>query len=215
MKDLLKKIFGKHTVFDSSEYWENRYQKGGNSGDGSYGRLANFKADYINSFLRKKIIDSAIEFGCGDGNQLSLINYPQYLGLDVSQTVIKNCGMKFRNDLTKSFLLYDPHAFFNSGFLKADLTVSLDVIYHIVERSLFEKYLLHLFGSSSKYVLIYSTNYEKAETTHVVHRNFTSFVNVELKKFALIDQAQNPYQGNGEQQSDASFFVFERKSPNS
>ena len=53
-------------------YWENRYKNNGNSGAGSYGRLAEFKADVINNFIAENKITSVIEFGCGDGNQLSL-----------------------------------------------------------------------------------------------------------------------------------------------
>ena len=31
----------------SAEYWENRYAYGGSSGQGSYGRLAKFKAEVV------------------------------------------------------------------------------------------------------------------------------------------------------------------------
>lgn len=40
-------------VFDSDKYWEIRYQKRGNSGDGSYGNKAEFKGSYINQLLDK------------------------------------------------------------------------------------------------------------------------------------------------------------------
>ena len=44
----------------TSEYWENRYKKSGNSGAGSYGRLAEFKADVINNFIAENKITSVI-----------------------------------------------------------------------------------------------------------------------------------------------------------
>ena len=91
MKNFLSKIrlqFGKR-VFNSKNYWEEHYQAGGNSGSGSYGRLASFKALIINEFVSENQISSVIEFGCGDGNQLALANYPEYVGLDVSPTTIK------------------------------------------------------------------------------------------------------------------------------
>ncbi len=62
----------------SDKYWEQRYAVGGNSGVGSYGKFANFKAEVINKFVREHKIKSVIEFGCGDGNQLKLANYPSY-----------------------------------------------------------------------------------------------------------------------------------------
>lgn len=44
--------------------------QGGTSGAGSYGVLAEFKAEVINSLLLEHSILTAIEFGCGDGSQL-------------------------------------------------------------------------------------------------------------------------------------------------
>jgi len=46
--------------FDSDEYWESRYKSGENSGAGSYGRLAKFKAKIINNFVSNNNINFAI-----------------------------------------------------------------------------------------------------------------------------------------------------------
>jgi hypothetical protein len=73
----------------SGDYWKRRYRGGGNSGAGSYDHLAHFKAEVINDYVRKHDIQSVIEFGCGDGNQLSLLQVPCYAGLDISPTVIE------------------------------------------------------------------------------------------------------------------------------
>ena len=71
--------------FNSSKYWDDRYKKGGNSGDGSYNNLAIFKSQIINSFLlhTTNSIESIIDYGVGDGNQLSLLNLAdkKYIGL--------------------------------------------------------------------------------------------------------------------------------------
>lgn len=205
---MLKKLFGKKFV--SANYWETRYAQGGNSGDGSYGRLSHFKADFINAFIRDNNINSAIEFGCGDGNQLSLIHYPAYLGLDVSPSVIRQCIGRFSKDESKSFMLYDSNAFLNNQFIKADLSLSLDVIYHIVEESVYQKYLHDLFSASSAYVIIYSTNFNKNETEHVLHREFTKYVEQNFKKFRLLKEEKNPYSGVAEQESEANFFIYKR-----
>jgi len=42
--------------FNSSEYWDNRYKNGGNSGQGSYNALAKFKASVINDFIENNKI---------------------------------------------------------------------------------------------------------------------------------------------------------------
>ena len=155
MVNKFKKLI-KFKSFNSIDFWEKRYSKEGNSGKGSYGKLADFKARIINKFVQENQVKSIIEFGCGDGNQLGLANYPQYLGVDVSSTTIKLCIKKFNKDKTKSFMHYHPNFFENMGnFFNADLTLSLDVIYHLIEDTLYEKYIHDLFNCSKKFVIIY------------------------------------------------------------
>ena len=57
IRQTIKKLLGKHS-FNSLNYWEKRYAEGGNSGDGSYGRLSEFKAQLLNRFLKENNIDS-------------------------------------------------------------------------------------------------------------------------------------------------------------
>ena len=84
-------------MFSSSEYWNNRYIKGGNSGSGSYNNLAQFKADIINNFINNNKIISIIDYGVGDGNQLKLINTinKKYTGIDISKNIILKCKEEF------------------------------------------------------------------------------------------------------------------------
>ena len=93
-------------VFHSSDqYWEDRYRRGGDSGSGSYGRLAAFKAEVLNDFVASREITSVVEFGCGDGAQLRRSRYPRYTGFDVSPTAVRNCRQQFAmNDSMKFFL---------------------------------------------------------------------------------------------------------------
>ncbi|HVZ33768.1 MAG TPA: class I SAM-dependent methyltransferase, partial [Polyangiaceae bacterium] len=83
------------TSRSSGEYWERRYGLRMTSGPGSYGALAAFKAEILNGFVRQHRIESVLELGCGDGNQLALAEYPRYLGLDVSKTAIDLCVQRF------------------------------------------------------------------------------------------------------------------------
>ena len=64
------------TMRSSGDYWERRYRLGMTSGPGSAGKLASFKADVLNEFVRDNGVQSVIEFGCGDGTQLTLAKYP-------------------------------------------------------------------------------------------------------------------------------------------
>ena len=97
----LNKIYYRYSsskFFGSNQYWESRYDTGGTSGDGSYGKLAKYKAEIINSIIINEKIQSVIDFGCGDGNQLEYFSIPKYIGLDVSKTAILKCIKKFEGD---------------------------------------------------------------------------------------------------------------------
>lgn len=214
MNSLLKSIISifkkdkKLNTFESSaKYWENRYLSKGNSGSGSYGRLAGFKSKIINDFVLDNNIKEVIEFGCGDGNQLKLSNYPSYIGFDVSNKSIDICREKFSNDKGKIFL--NIKDFRNQ---KADLVLSLDVIYHLVEDDVFKNYMFDLFKASTKYVIIYSSNHDEYKTEHVKHRIFTDWINENIKDFKIKDIIPNdyPYQEGVPETSYADFYIYEK-----
>ncbi|HET7115235.1 MAG TPA: hypothetical protein VFI29_02010 [Hanamia sp.] len=172
----------------SAAYWENRYRKNGNSGNGSYGKNADYKATILNQFVVENNISTVIELGCGDGNQLKQFRFSSYIGLDVSETAIRKSIQIFENDLSKRFLLYDQDAFVNNkDLLIAELALSLDVIYHLVEDKVFETYMHRLFSASSKHVIIYAWDVEEAARYHVRHRKFTVWIEKNIPDFQLIE----------------------------
>ena len=194
--------------FSSKRYWENRYLSGGNSGDGSYGKYAEFKAKVLNDFVKENQIKEVIEFGCGDGNQLSLAKYPKYTGIDVSGKAIDLCITKHKNDPKKSFLMYDPDYYYlNNKMIQGDLILSLDVIFHLVEDKIFKQYMQDIFESSTKYVIIYSSNFEerKQKAEHVKHREFTQYIKNNIPSFSLIKTIQNQYRN-----LSADFFIYKK-----
>ena len=170
----------------------------------------------MNLWKRTKI-DSVIEFGCGDGNQLALFRIPKYIGLDVSKKSIELCSNLFSKDKNKSFFLYDPQYFIdNLSLFKADLTLSLDVIYHLVEDEVFAKYMKDLFSTSKKYVIIYSSDTDKnnsLQSQHVRHRNFTNRINQNLSEWKLIKKLENkfPKKTNEINESFADFYIYAKK----
>jgi SAM-dependent methyltransferase len=192
----------------SAEFWERRYARGGTSGSGSYGTLAHGKADFLNAFVQSNSVQSVIEFGCGDGNQLSLAKYPSYVGLDVSPTALGLCKRRFTDDPSKSFFFYDSFCFVDrAGLFRADLSLSLDVIYHLIEDPIFEEYMTHLFGSSNRYVIVYATNeIAPAGPPHVRHRRFSSWVDRNCPQWRLKQVTDGP--ASGPQRAD--FFVYEQ-----
>lgn len=176
--------------FSSKAYWDLRYQLNWNSGQGSYGDSALSKAKVFNNIMKDFEIQSVIELGCGDGHQLQYYQIPQYLGLDVSRTTIKRIMELYEEDPTKSFMWYDPDVFqVKSQFIKADLAISVDVIFHLIEDAIFEKYLTDLFNSSEKFVAIYATNFndEDQQVAHLKNRNFTDWIESNIKDWTLAE----------------------------
>ncbi len=192
-----KRILIKKNFRGSLQYWEDRYQSKGNSGTGSYSHLAEYKAEVLNDFVSSNNIKRVIEFGCGDGNQLTLAKYPEYLGLDVSPTAIKLCCDLFRDDHSKGFYLYDTLAFQdNSRVFQADLVLSLDVLFHLVEQEIFETYIRHLFNASNNYVIIYASDFDQegdAVYQHDKRRKFTTYVEKNIPGWKLDEVVKNKY----------------------
>jgi hypothetical protein len=198
----------------SAGYWERRYRRGGSAGPGSQDRLAQFKADTLNRFVAEHEIQGVIEFGCGDGGQLALARYPHYIGLDVSATAIARCVERFAADSSKSFFRYDSLAFHDPQRLfRAELALSLDVIYHLIEDAIFAHYLTHLFAAAERYVIIYSSNRERAQTYHERSREFTRWIAQNIRGWQLQAEVRNPYPwdpNDAQRTSPADFFIYER-----
>lgn len=195
----------------SEDYWITRYRDGGNSGAGSYNRLAEFKADVLNDFVASHAIRDIIEFGCGDGNQLTLARYPSYLGLDVSPDAIERCSRRFANDVSKSFMLVHDYA-----GQTAQLALSLDVIYHLTENEVYDTYMHTLFGAARDYVVIYSSDKDDPEmlSAHVRHRQFSQWVRANAPGWRLLRHIPNryPYTGDNDTGSLADFYIYGRGS---
>lgn len=212
-KSVIKRIIPKGSTrdeFSSVKYWENRYARGDNSGSGSYDNLAEFKAEVINKFVKSKKIQTVIEFGVGDGNQLLLANYPHYIGLDVSATAIKMCKKLFKGDDTKKFYTLDK--FKNQ---KAQLTMSLDVLFHLVEQDVFEKHIHDLFKASTDFVIIYAADNNKFQTAeHVKSRKFSDYVNKNITGWKLVQHIPNKYPydpSNPEHTTWADFYIYKHE----
>ncbi len=210
----LFRFYQLHFFNGSEKYWKSRYASGGNSGAGSYNRLSVFKSEVINEFVSKNGINNVIEWGCGDGNQLSLAKYPHYIGIDIAQEAIKACQKRFDGDISKTFICSGVTSFNFNG--KAELTLSLDVIYHLVEDSVFDTYMKRLFESSTRYVCIYSCNDENNEgmRPHVKHRIFSDWIDKEYSnQWQLIKFIKNKYPYDVKDKNNTSwsdFYFYEK-----
>lgn len=193
----------------STEYWRLRYRLGGDSGAGSGGTSGAYKAKVVNAFVREFSVEDVIEFGCGDGRQLALAEYPQYLGLDISQDAVNRCRERFSGDDSKQFMEMEDY-----GGQQADLAISLDVLFHLVEDEIYWSYLGALFQAGRRYVLVYSTSSKRPgkNLRHVRHRPVEKDILERFKSFKRIDQFESKIPPAVEY-SDGGytrFFAYER-----
>ncbi|WP_137111280.1 class I SAM-dependent methyltransferase [Rhodobacter sp. SY28-1] len=198
--------------FHSDAYWRDRYEAGGNSGAGSYGRLAEYKAGFINDLVKTHEVQSVIEFGSGDGNQCSLLTIENYTGVDISPAVVTACRKRFAGRENWQFL---TDAEYQVNPAQADMSMSLDVIYHLVEDAIFERYMETLFSASRRFVLVYSSDTDTpSRATHVRHRSYSNWIAAHAPAFALVEAFEQPYPmrpgSDPRTTSFASFKLFAR-----
>lgn len=207
---------GSRRRFSSARYWQERYAGGGTSGPGSYGRLAEFKAQVINSFVADNAIESVVEFGCGDGNQLSLYEMPRYVGIDVSPRIITECQRRFADDPKKTFHLDGPgQPEIDPPRFRADLALSIDVLFHLTEDDVFERYMRNLFRAGTKFVIIYSPNTDRNgwfQAKHVKYRKFTKYVEATAPDWTLREVIVNEYplEKHEKMEFRADFYIYQK-----
>jgi hypothetical protein len=198
---MLEVVVGKINIIDMENYWENRYKVGGNSGNGSYGENADYKAGVINNYINKFGIKTISDFGCGDGNQINLLKgFDEYMGYDISSYALYLCHEKFKDNKKMNFCSLV------SDLPQADLCLSLDVIYHILGQEEYEKYMTILFNKSNRFVLIFSSNHNNNNhnAIHIFHRKFTDWIDENHKDFKLIEEINNFLL------TTAKFFLYEK-----
>lgn len=198
----------------SDQYWKERYKSGGNSGEGSYGPLARYKAAFINEFWRANDVASAVEFGCGDGNQASMLDIPKYLGVDISEDCI---AWARKNIARENWQFETLDRYLAANAESYDLGLSLDVIYHLVEDETYRSYVRNLCNSASRFLLIYASNLEAYDpkVPHVRHRAVVADVERWHPEWTFVRTERNPHAVEHDNENDygsfAHFHVFEKK----
>jgi SAM-dependent methyltransferase len=200
----------------SGSAWNLRYQQGGSSGTGSMGELGRYKAAMIDGFIVEYRVKSVIDFGCGEGLQLGLFQtMPKYIGLDVSPVAVQRCIDKFKWDINKSFYLFDPLSFHDqAGLFRADLALSLDVVYHLIDDHVFNAYLARLFDAADRFVIIYSSDFDQEQNLYERRRAFSEYVEQIFLEWKLKARIPNEHPFDTaypEQTSHSNWFIYERR----
>ena len=168
------------------------------------GRLADFKAAFLNAFIRGNSIASVIAFGCGDGNLLSLLSVTDFTGVAGSPGILDRCRSRFAGRGYR-FVDFDGLA----DVQMAELALSLDVIYHLAEDDVFEKYMRDVFMFATNFVIVYSSNHDgDAEASQLRHRCVTDYVRRWFPDWSLLALVPNLYPFDPQSPEDTSFCDF-------
>jgi hypothetical protein len=191
----------------STRFWNERYAEGGTSSPQPFGSRARFKAEILTRLLDTHNVGSVVEFGVGDGLQLSQIEYPRYIGYDVSPVAIQYCEWLFEGDPARQFRVCQADEVIGE---RVDLAVSLNVIPHLIEDATFDRYMRNLFGCATKLVAIFSTDEDLSPgQPGERHRNFTAWVEREASMWRLAERIPFPDEV-GDEAAAFQFFVYVR-----
>lgn len=171
--------------------------------------LAGFQAAVLNAFVADNIVSTVIEFGLGDGTQLELADYPNYVGVDVNPKAVAACRKKYPRSRKRQFFTLEDY-----DGQPAGLSLSLDVIPKLVDDDVFDRYMAVLFDASEEFVAIYATNHASDADIEdqIKHRVFTDWIAknrpewVLFKKIETASMPEKPSQSS----TPADFYFFFR-----
>lgn len=206
MNEIAQPVQGR-IEYNPARYWERRYREGRTSGAGSEGDEGAYKAEYLSRFLAEHDVKTVVDWGCGDGQVLELVEFPQqtqYIGVDVSPTIVERMRAK---ELGPRCLFHTIDSFQTGTRTHFELALSFDVLFHFPDIADYLRYLDLLFQSAEKYVMIYSTNYGGGRTSrHVYRREFTPDIAERFPNWEL-RTVETPLR-----EGLASFFMYEKVS---
>jgi hypothetical protein len=155
------------TFRGSAPYWEKRYATGGTSGAGSYGPAARWKSEVVNRWVADNGVTPVVDLGW--------------------------CIEQYAGDATKSFAAFDPAAWHDpAGWFRADLGLSMEVIFHLVEDEVLDSYLQQLFGAAERFVVICAYDGLMPARAYEHHRPFTPWVVQHAPDWELVEHERHP-----------------------
>lgn len=135
------------------ERFEKIYQKEISSGDGSRYENTVFFREILDNIIDKYQIKSIVDLGCGDfiSTKAILDIYPkiQYLGLDISHTIINDNQEKYPNYNVQIF----DAVLDDLSFYKYDLIIFRHTLQHLNYQNA-QKVINNIKNSSCKYLLV-------------------------------------------------------------
>ncbi len=181
----------KKTVSSSETYWRGRYADTsskffkGASGNGKLPFRTRYKSKIINSVISTHSVESILDLGCGDGSLTSKIKCKKYFGIEIDKNLTDELRRQYENQPNYNF----STALEDSWPESFDLSLSIDVIFHLLEDEVYIKYMNMLFMGNAELVLIKSSNHDEVgigRNAHILHRNFTKNISANFPEYKLI-----------------------------
>jgi hypothetical protein len=172
------------------------------SGTGSRGSLAEFKANYVNTFIKRYQIQSVLDFGCGDLYNSCMIEVEDYLGIDIvdHKHPKKIMSKNFKTIVSKFDEFESEHSF--------DLCLCMDVLYHLLEDEIIylEKTISNIIKYSKKYIIIYAQDSYDLTLDYRGHLFNSPWRQILEKEDVMLIEEQSECQAG----SSARFFIYEK-----
>jgi len=198
----------------SISYWTKRYNRNGGSGDGSRGPWLEYKANYLNEFIKNNKISNVLDFGSGDLYVAKKLEIDEYTGLDCADSSKyydekEPVGPKLLSLHQTRFDTFVPDK-------QYDLVTCLDVFYHIMddEGEYLKAMIQTMFDSAREYIIVYSLDSESEQVkkqfeTRISHTFNSPWREIfrEHDDFELVSTDE----GKGLPGNNTYFFVFKRK----
>jgi tetratricopeptide (TPR) repeat protein len=198
-----------------NQWWDSSNSTQGAPAEVNYGRLSQFKAEILNGFIGAHGIRSMAELGCGDGSHLGLFQVDRYAGYDASPEAVKASSVRHLGDGSKAFEIYRPRRPSWKRMPGAELALSLDAVYLLLEDDAYEAHMRDLFQISERFVAVYSNNTEDQPgmAGRIRGRRFTDWVERNVPDWTLCGFVPNRYPfdpSNPMETSFADFHFFSR-----
>ena len=120
---------------------------------------------------------------------------------------MEHCRRLFAHDPTKRFEQVDRYQ-----DESAELALSIDVVYHLVEDAVFQQHMRLVFDAARRFAIVYSSDVDLGveSVSHVRHRQFTDWVRANRPDFRLVQRVADTTVTPNSPSPTAEFFVFER-----
>lgn len=141
----------------TENYWNLRYEAGGNSGKGSIGKYRKWIWKVIEETVGAIRYKTIIDVGCGDmtfwklGKTDLMRKCHAYFGIDKSSYIIKENSRKYGD---KKFLCGNAKDWIWG--INAEIVLCISLLFHIMDDDEFEEILIRLCDYSKDWIIIYT-----------------------------------------------------------